>query len=50
MEVTIMKHIRKIIVAILAIAVVATTAIVPAMAEGNIPQTNNQELVHQHRD
>ena len=36
-----MKHIRKIIVAILAIAVVATTAIVPAMAEGNIPQTNN---------
>ena len=36
-----MKHIRKIIVAILAIAVVATTAIVPAMAEGNIPQMNN---------
>ena len=36
-----MKHIRKIIVAVLAIAVVATTAIVPAMAEGNIPQMNN---------
>ena len=36
-----MKHIRKIIVAVLAIAVVATSAIVPAMAEGNAPQTNN---------
>ena len=36
-----MKHICKIIVAVLAIAVVATTALVPAMAEGSIPQTNN---------